>query len=140
MKTLGVHHVGLAVSNLDTSTAFFVEVLGWKVARELPAYPARFVTNGIAFLTLWQTNSGALPFDRKQHVGLHHVAIRVESEADLIALHQRAATFPGVTSEFAPELQGGGPNKHCMLYEPSGVRIELVWAPAPPVAAGPSAG
>jgi lactoylglutathione lyase len=34
-----------------------------------------------------------------------------------------------VRVEFAPELLRGGPAKHCMLYEPSGIRVEFIWAP-----------
>jgi catechol 2,3-dioxygenase-like lactoylglutathione lyase family enzyme len=128
MSTLGIHHLGLAVSKLQASTAFFTECLGWKVAKEVPAYPAVFVTNGTAFLTLWQTADGAMPFDRKTNVGLHHFALRVASEAELDAIFAKVSVYPGVVVEFAPEQLGAGPAKHCMIFEPSGLRVEFVWA------------
>jgi len=129
MDTLGIHHLGLAVSDLQATAKFFTEALGWSVAREVPEYPAIFVTNGNAFLTLWQTSKGATPFDRRTNVGLHHVALRVASEDALNAVFKKVSQHPGVRVEFAPELLRGGPAKHCMLYEPSGIRVEFIWAP-----------
>ena len=129
MQTTGIHHLGLAVSDLQATARFFVEGLGWSVAREVPEYPAIFVTNGTAFVTLWQTEHNASPFDRRTNVGLHHFAVRVPSEDALDAAFKRASSHPGVRVEFAPELLRGGPAKHCMLYEPSGIRVEFIWAP-----------
>jgi len=128
MSTLGIHHLGLAVSNLRASVAFFTECLGWKIAKEVPAYPAVFVTNGAAFLTLWQTADGAVPFNRKTNVGLHHFALRVASEAELHEIFAKVNAYPGVVAEFAPEQLGPGPAKHCIVFEPSGIRVEFVWA------------
>jgi catechol 2,3-dioxygenase-like lactoylglutathione lyase family enzyme len=129
MDTLGIHHLGLAVSNLQATAKFFTEALGWSVAREVPEYPAIFVTNGNAFVTLWQSEKGATAFDRKTNVGLHHFALRVASEDALDAVFKKVSQHRGVRVEFAPELLRGGPAKHCMLYEPSGIRVEFIWAP-----------
>ncbi|HEU5018414.1 MAG TPA: VOC family protein [Pseudolabrys sp.] len=129
METLGIHHLGLAVSNLEASAGFFCHCLGWSLVREVPEYPAKFVSNGKAFFTLWQTEPEASPFDRKRQVGLHHVAIRLASEQDLIAIFERASSHPGVTVDFPPELLRGGPAKHCIVFEPSGIRVEFIWTP-----------
>jgi len=129
MEMLGIHHLGLAVSDLQATAKFFTDGLGWSVAREVPEYPAIFVTNGHAFVTLWQTEDGARRFDRRKNVGMHHFALRVASEAALDAVFAKAASHPGVRVEFAPELLRGGPAKHCMIYEPSGIRVEFIWAP-----------
>ena len=129
MKTQGIHHLGLAVSNLGASTDFFVKCLGWQIAGQSEQYPAKFVTNGEAFFTLWQANDDARSFDRKNQVGLHHVAIRVAAEADLLQIFARASKYDGVTVEFAPEPLQGGPARHCMVYDPSGIRIEFIWVP-----------
>ena len=129
MSTLGIHHLGLSVANLDQTSAFFTDCLDWKVVREVPQYPARFVTNGTAFFTLWQTSASAAPFDRKGNVGLHHVALAVEDEAQLDALFGRIQAYPDVRVEFSPQPVGAGPAKHCMFHEPGGIRMELFWAP-----------
>ena len=129
METLGLHHLGLAVSNLRASAAFFTDCLGWSVAKEVPAYPAIYVTNGSVFLTLWQTDSNPQPFDRRRNVGLHHFAIKVSSEDALHEIFKRASAHPGVVTEFSPGLLGNGPAKHCMVFEPSGIRVEFIWTP-----------
>lgn len=129
MSTQNIHHLGLAVKNLNDTTNFFTQVLGWEVVRELPDYPARFVTNGNAFITLWQTNEDANDFDKRANVGLHHFAISVDSEESLHALFKKAIDHPGVRMEFAPEFVGEGPSMHCMLFEPGGIRMEFAYSP-----------
>ena len=49
METLGIHHLGLNVSDLNATTAFFVDCLGWSLIKEVPDYPSNFVSNGEAF-------------------------------------------------------------------------------------------
>ena len=41
----------------------------------------------------------------------------------------RASKYDGVSVEFAPELLQGGPARHCIVYDPSGIGIEFIWAP-----------
>ncbi len=129
MATLGIHHLGLSVPDLDKTSAFFTDCLGWKVARDVPGYPARFVTNGTAFFTLWQTSASATPFDRRNNVGLHHVALAVADEAQLESLFAKVQAYPGVTVEFPPQPVGEGPARHCIFCEPGGIRMEFFWAP-----------
>jgi catechol 2,3-dioxygenase-like lactoylglutathione lyase family enzyme len=129
MGTAGIHHVGLAVADLDTTTRFFTDGLGWKLVREVPDYPAKFVTDGVAFLTLWQTDPGAAPFDRKTRVGMHHLALKVADERQLNDLFEKVRAYPGVRVEFAPQAMGAGPARHCMFCEPGGIRMELAWTP-----------
>ena len=125
----GIHHLGLAVSDLAGSRGFFCDLLGWSEVRRVDEYPAIFVSNGSVMFTLWQTEKNAVPFDIKKNVGLHHVALRVDSEEELLAIHQSLATSDSVQIEFAPELLRGGPAKHMMCTEPSGIRVEFIWLP-----------
>lgn len=102
---------------------------GWSIAKEVPEYPAIFVTNGKAFITLWQSENDAKDFDNKKSIGLHHFALAVDTEDALYTTYQKIADYPDVVIEFAPESLGGGPAKHCMFYEPGGIRMEFIWAP-----------
>lgn len=125
--TKGIHHLGLTVSKLEESATFFVSLLGWKEVKRDAEYPAIFVSDGTVMLTLWQTRKNpSILFDKDQNVGLHHVAIAVESEAALISLHKKLVQN-NIRIEFAPELLRQGPAKHMMCYEPSGIRVELIW-------------
>ena len=127
--TGGADHIGLSVSDLDASTDFFVDVLGFKVSGRDTKYPATFMNNGEMSVTLWQTDDDNVKFNRKRNVGLHHLAISVTSFDALDSLYQAAKETPGVVIEFSPELAYGGPSKHMMIREPSGNRLELVHRP-----------
>jgi catechol 2,3-dioxygenase-like lactoylglutathione lyase family enzyme len=129
--TQGVHHVGLTVPRLAETREFFLESLGYSQVGEVPEYPAVFLSDGRVMVTLWQAEDPerARPFDRRHGIGLHHLALAVESEASLKQLHERLARTPGVDVEFAPEPLGGGPTQHMMCAIPGGIRIEFI-APA----------
>jgi len=49
--THGVQHIGLAVSHLEESAAFFTELLGWQEVKRREDYPAIFVKDGALTLT-----------------------------------------------------------------------------------------
>ena len=124
--TSGVNHIGLTVKDLDASASFFVDTLGWRLAGERD-YPAKFVTDGSIFVTLWQASNPdtAIDFNRKTNIGLHHLALTVPDIETLEALHETFKSDPKVRIEFGPELNGAGPTVHMMVYEPSGSRIEF---------------
>ncbi len=128
-QTKGLNHLGLTVRDLNQTTAFFEQALGWRVLARDDSYPRTTVTDGSLRLTLWQVQvNDPAPFDRKAVLGLHHLALEVESEAVLQALAVKLVDWPGVVVEFAPELMGQGPRMHMMFAEPGGLRIELLWA------------
>jgi lactoylglutathione lyase len=131
VMTQGLSHLGLTVSKLDQTAEFFINTLGWKLAGEKPTYPAKFVTDGRMFVTLWQVSDAknAVMFDRKNNVGLHHLALAVSSKEDLEELHKRFQNVDGVVIEFGPEFNGQGPTVHMMIREPSGNRIEFTYKP-----------
>ncbi|MEM6901533.1 MAG: VOC family protein [Pseudomonadota bacterium] len=126
--TQGVNHVGLTVSDLAASTDFFIETLGWRAAGGEPDYPANFVTDGEILITLWQTTDpeNATAFDRKNNVGLHHLALTVPDLETLDELHETLSATPNVEVEFSPEFLGRGPTTHMMVRDPSGLRIEFI--------------
>lgn len=129
--TQGINHLGLTVSNLGKSTQFFTETLGWKVVGGYDNYPSKFVTDGKLFLTLWQVTNPSknIAFDRKNNVGLHHLAFSIASLDDLNVLYERCKKTDGVIIEFSPEPNGAGPTMHMMIREPSGNRIEFAYTP-----------
>jgi catechol 2,3-dioxygenase-like lactoylglutathione lyase family enzyme len=128
-ETSGLNHLGLSVFDLDQTTAFFVEVLGWQEIARDDSYPRNAVTDGSLRLTLWQVDRSkqVTGFDRRANVGLHHLAMQVDSERRLAELADRVAAWPGVEVEFMPELLGDGPRRHMMFAEPGGIRLELIW-------------
>ncbi|HJS09937.1 VOC family protein [Sphingopyxis sp.] len=126
--TLGAHHIGLAVRDVTEARDFFVEALGYTVAAERPDYPAIFVSDGTALLTLWQVAdpAGATPFDRRANIGLHHLALRVADLAALRTVFARVQGHPGVIIEFDPEpIREGATTHHFICAMPGGIRIEF---------------
>ncbi len=132
IQTKGVAHIGLSVKNLDETIEFFTTVLKWEETWRDDAYPRSAVTDGNLFLTLWQVDHSkpVTEFDRRQNIGLHHLAIAISSEDALNDLATKIENHPGCKIEFMPEFLHDGPNKHMMFYEPGGIRLELYWAAA----------
>jgi len=126
--TQGAHHIGLTVPDLAGTRAFFVDTLGFDQVGEKPDYPAVFVTDGTTMITLWQVAdpANAVPFDRKNNVGLHHFALKVANAGVLDSLYQKLDTTNGIDIEFAPERLGGGPTRHMMCFIPGGIRMEFI--------------
>ena len=131
--TQGLNHLGLAVKNLEKTKTFFTDILGWEESGYDKSYPRTAVSDGNIRLTLWQVDSSkeTEEFDRRKNIGLHHLALEVESEPKLHELHE-ALKKAGVEIEFSPELVGTGPRMHMMCYEPGGIRLEFIWPGAPP--------
>ena len=129
--TQGAHHIGLTVPDLAKTRAFFVDVLGLAQVGEVPDYPAVFLTDGTTMITLWQATdpATATPFDRKNVIGLHHIALKVDGVDALDALHRKLGAADDVQIEFAPEPLAGGPTRHMMCAIPGGIRTEFI-APA----------
>ena len=129
--TKGVNHVALTVLDLEKTVDFFTQTLGYKKVGEDKEYPAAFVSDGATMLALWRAKQPeqAVQFDRRNTVGLHHLALTVDNER-LDELHQKLAVVPGCDVEFEPETMYGGPSRHMMCNIPgSGIRVEFT-APA----------
>ena len=126
--TRGAHHIGLTVPNLAEARAFFVDLLGFGQLGEVPDYPAVFLSDGETMITLWQASdpATATPFDRKNTIGLHHFAMKVDSADVLESLYHKLDATNGVDVEFAPEPLSGGPTKHMMCFIPGGIRMEFI--------------
>ena len=106
IETHGVHHVGLAVKDLQTTLRFFKDALEFEEVGGKPDYPSVFVSDGNVMVTLWQVDEGAVEFDRKKNIGLHHLAFRLRNFEDLEAMHKKIKDWPGVEIEFSPEEVG----------------------------------
>ncbi len=125
--TQGAHHIGLTVPDLDAAKTFFTDLLGFDLVREVPEYPAAFVSDGTLMITLWRAAdpNSCTPFDRKSVVGLHHLALKVDGKG-LDDIHGRLKGAAGVEIEFAPEPLRDGPTRHMMCTIPGGIRMEFI--------------
>ena len=125
--TRGLHHIGLTVSKLEESAAFFTSILGWKEVKRDPEYPAIFVSDGHVVVTLWKNQvDPPVAFDRARNIGLQHAAFLVENEERLVQLHEGLVKH-GVEIQFPPQVRGSGQGMHLFCFEPSGIRVEFIW-------------
>jgi len=126
ITTKGIDHVGLSVRDLDATVSFFIETLGFQTVGARPDYPAVFVSDGVVMITLWKTHDHYAPFDRGQNVGLHHLALRVDSVKELENVFETLENTDGVEIECAPIPLESGKGAHMMCVEPGGIRVEFI--------------
>lgn len=127
--TQGVHHVGLTVFNLDEARHFFINTLRYEQVGEKPDYPAAILSDGKTLITLWQATdpTNVVGFDRKNVIGLHHLALAVDGDSALDSLYQELIKDTRVKIEFAPVTMGNGPRRHMMCNIPGGgIRVEFI--------------
>ena len=123
-------HIGLNVSDLDRSRAFYQRVFGLDLAAESQQEGRRYVflaRDGQPVLTLWQQAEGRFEAARP---GLHHLSFQVESLDQVRfaerTLHELGATFAyeGVVPHAEGADSGG-----IFFEDPDGIRLEI-YAPA----------
>ncbi|MFC9295852.1 VOC family protein [Streptomyces sp. NPDC057011] len=124
--TLRTGHVGLNVTDLDRSLAFYRDALGFALLGEGKEEGRRFAflgQDGELVLTLWQQAEGAFV---PAAAGLHHLAFSTggieevrEYEARLRELGVEFA-YDGVVAHREGAASGG-----IFFHDPDGIRLEI---------------
>ncbi|MFJ9520304.1 VOC family protein [Kitasatospora sp. NPDC101801] len=139
-------HVGLNVTDVTRSVAFYREAFGLDLAGEGTGADRRFAflaLDGKLLLTLWEQSKAG--FDTGT-AGLHHLSFQVDSLDEVRAAEER---LRALGAEFAydgvvPHGEGAG-SGGIFFADPDGIRLEI-YAPAglegtpAPVAAAPTCG
>ncbi|MEV6975792.1 VOC family protein [Kitasatospora sp. NPDC093806] len=125
-STLQTGHVGLNVTDLARSTAFYRRVLGLEPVREGTDAEHRFAflgRDGRLVLTLWQQSEGRFATAAP---GLHHLSFQVDTLDEVRAaealLRELGAEFAydGVVPHGEGAASGG-----IFFTDPDGVRLEI---------------
>ena len=137
MRSTGVHHVDLVVSDVERSLAFYREILaplGWHGHHEIEGERGEtihYLSGPGSTIGLRQApdEAAGLPVDRYR-VGLHHLALETRTREELdetaVRLRRLNATVTDGPREF-PEYRAG---YHALFFEdPDGLKLELVWTP-----------
>ena len=136
-----IHHVDLAVSDVEQSLAFYLNLLGplgWKVTRRYPTYRGTeevvYLGTGDAYDVVGNAgpDAGALglrPADGGAHqyygVGVEHIAFEVDTRAEVEEAHARA-TSSGAKIHFPPEADSDEPGYYAFFaFDPDGIRVEV---------------
>ena len=106
--TCGVHHVGLTVSRVEDTACFFTDLLGWQEVKRDDNYPVIFISDGTVMLSLWATAQSVTEqtvnaFNKDTNIGLHHLALQVDSKDALHEIYRRLLDH-AVHIEFAPRI------------------------------------
>lgn len=129
VKTLGVHHLRLTVSDLERSLRFYTEVLGFQLTVR---FGPRSVflhdgTVGLGLNTPWhEVTPGELRFNESR-VGLDHLAFRVASPDDV----QRAADRLDAHGVPRSEVKDGRlPDSRLVVFrDPDNIQLEYYYSP-----------
>ncbi|MEV0527806.1 VOC family protein [Streptomyces sp. NPDC050439] len=125
-STLRTGHIGLNVTDIERSLAFYRDVIGYGVLGEGKEEGRRFAflgQDGTLALTLWQQADA--PY-AAGNAGLHHLAIEVET-VEQVRAYESALRAYGV--EFAYEgvvpHGEGATSGGIFFHDPDGTRLEI---------------
>jgi catechol 2,3-dioxygenase-like lactoylglutathione lyase family enzyme len=133
MPARGIHHVDLAVGDVDRSTAFYLAVLGPVGMREEERYPSYRGTEEVVYLRFGEQLLGLRPADGGEHhhydVGIEHLAFYVDTRAEVDAAYQRCLELEA-RIHFPPEEDRDVEGYYEMfVFDPDGIRVEVACAP-----------
>jgi catechol 2,3-dioxygenase len=117
-----IGHLVLNVTDVERSTRFYRDVVGFQVSRYRPDGSGAFLTCGVIHhnLALFKAPAGARPREKGQ-IGLNHFAFKVESYQALQEAHRRlvdaGAPIDHVTDH--------GMTRSVYFLDPDGIMMEL---------------
>lgn len=123
IHTSGVHHIGLTVTDIERSKAFYQELFGWKEVGAEPQFGYVFLADDKNFVTLWQESKSGYT---KASAGLHHFALAVGGADELVQAEQ-ILRKKGVRIHYdrIVPLHDGAREAELYFYDPDGIRVEL---------------
>ncbi|WP_354641608.1 VOC family protein [Kitasatospora camelliae] len=125
MKSLQTGHIGLNVTDLPRSVAFYRRVLGLETVTEstTPSPFALLGRDGRLVVTLWQQSTGTHDTTRP---GLHHLSFQVDT---LEEVHEAERVLKELGAGFrydgvVPHREGGT-SGGIFFHDPDGTRLEI---------------
>ena len=130
---VSIHHIDLAVGDVERSLAFYQGLLGPFGLREAGRFPSYRGTEEIVYLRAGEQYLGLRPADGGEHhyydVGLEHLAFYVDTRDEVDAAHRMALDM-GASIHFPPEEDRDIPGFYEMfVFDPDGLRIEVAYGP-----------
>jgi catechol 2,3-dioxygenase-like lactoylglutathione lyase family enzyme len=133
MPVRGLHHLDLAVGDVERSVAFYLALLGPLGLRELVRYPTYRGTEDVVYLGVDRPVLGFRAADGGVHryydVGLEHFAFNVDTLEELNSVYDRCLEL-GANVHFPPEEDRDEPGYWALfVFDPDGFRLEVVYWP-----------
>jgi catechol 2,3-dioxygenase-like lactoylglutathione lyase family enzyme len=127
----GIHHVDLAVADVERSLAFYLDLLGPLGWAESVRYPTYRGSEEVVYLEDPATGSmfGIRPADGGAHhyyeVGIEHLAFEVERRDEVDEAHARCLSR-AARIHFPPEEDRDVPGYYAFfVFDPDGIRVEV---------------
>jgi glyoxylase I family protein len=133
MPARGIHHVDLAVSDVEKSLTFYLAVLGPAGLRERDRFRTYRGTEEVVYLAFGDTYLGLRPADGGSHhyydAGIEHLAFYVDTREEVDAAYQRCLEL-GARVHFPPEEDRDLENYYeLFVFDPDGIRVEVACGP-----------
>jgi catechol 2,3-dioxygenase-like lactoylglutathione lyase family enzyme len=137
MPLTGLHHLDLAVSDLERSLEFYTAVFGPLGAEEFRRYPTYRGSEEVVYLRLGHQAIGLRQADGGEHryydVGVEHIAVHVDSVEEVDAAYRRCLEL-GAKIHFPPEEDSDEPGYWAFFFfDPDGFRLEIFHWPDDPM-------
>jgi lactoylglutathione lyase len=129
-STIALGHIGINVSDIDVSEAFYQEVLGFRVGDESLEFPFRYASmtlDGKPVLTLWEHDGKPA---KKRRPGLHHLAFEAKSAEEINRTKGLLKHIGTRWTEGARLYDEGARAAAIHFQDPDGIRIEVYTAQA----------
>jgi catechol 2,3-dioxygenase-like lactoylglutathione lyase family enzyme len=127
----GIHHVDLAVTDVERSLAFYLDLLGPLGWVERVRYPSYRGTEEVVYLEDPSIGSmlGIRPADGGAHnyyeVGIEHLAFEVDRREEVDEAYARCLSS-GVRVHFPPEEDRDVDDYYALfVFDPDGIRVEV---------------
>ena len=133
MPLRGIHHVDIAVGDIERSLEFYLAVLGPLGARVESRYPSYRGTEEVVYLRAGEQLFGLRQADggvfRYYDVGMEHLAFVVDTREELEHAYTRCLDL-GAKIHFPPEEDRDIPGYWEMfVFDPDGMRFEIAYYP-----------
>lgn len=117
-----IGHIVLNVSDVERSTQFYRDIIGFELARMRPDRSGAFLTCGVVHhnLALFKAPAGAQPAEKGQ-IGLNHFAFQVDDYKALQAAHERLTSANAVIDHIVDH----GMTRSVYFLDPDGLMMEL---------------
>ena len=133
MPAVGIHHIDLAVKDVERSLAFYLAVLGPLGLREELRYPTYRGTEEVISLRYGAQFLGLRPADGGEHayynVGIEHLAFYVDTREEVDAAYERCLEI-GARIHYPPQEDRDIDGFYeLFVFDPDGIRIEVAYGP-----------
>jgi catechol 2,3-dioxygenase-like lactoylglutathione lyase family enzyme len=133
MPARGIHHIDLAVADVERSLAFYLELLGplgWAESARFSTYRG---TEEVVYVNQGGDNRldglGLRPADGGEHsyydVGVEHIAFEVDTREEVDAAYSRCLAREA-NVHFPPEEDRDLEGYYALfVFDPDGIRVEV---------------